>query len=178
MGAEPGILEQIASVLVSAVKFVVCPVIWIVKTSADFAYQLVRNVLALLLFLGRTALFCSKESVRSSFWISYYTVYIPLSAIHQVGNALFWLLRLIVGGIHFVFFVAFVNIILDVWSIVSGLTHLVCVFFGVIGLALALVVSVTCRSVALVVGLACGFVRNIMALVSSVFGGAVMPGLV
>ena len=159
-------------------RSVVCPLLWLAATVAACVHQLAACTVWLLVSAARGLLALALEAARVAGWLAYYAVHTPLSAALQCVAAVFWLARLVVGGVHFFFLVAIPNIAWDVWSIVGGAVHLVCVLVCMVGLAVCIVLSVTCRSTALVVGLGCGFVKNIMALVSRVFGGAVLPGLV
>ena len=170
--------EGILSSLWSLVRSAVCPLLWLIRTTAECVCQLAVCTAWLVVSTARALLALALEAVRVAGWLAYYAVHTPLSAVVQCTAAIFWLVRLAVGGVHFFFLVAIPNIFWDVWSIVGGAVHLLCVLVCMVGLAVCILLSVTCRSTALVVGLGCGFVKNIMALVSRVFGGAVLPGLV
>ncbi|KAF0302729.1 hypothetical protein FJT64_025202 [Amphibalanus amphitrite] len=170
--------EGILSSLWSLVRSVVCPLLWLAGATLDFLYQLAVCSVWLVVSAARALLALTLEAARVTGWLAYYAVRTPLSAVVQCAAALLWLVRLVVGGVHFFFLVAIPNILWDVWSIVGGAVHLVCVLVCMVGLAVCILLSVTCRSTALVVGLGCGLVKNVMALVSRVFGGAVLPGLV
>ena len=80
----------------SLVRSAVCPLLLLIRTTADCVCQLAVCTAWLVVSTARALLALALEAVRVAGWLAYYAVHTPLSAVVQCVAAIFWLVRLAV----------------------------------------------------------------------------------